>query len=175
MSDDPTGMGAAIAEIPEAQLSERSLRIAAGLALIRDQNKTVNAAAKEVGVAQSTLWRHQHKLPTADTENGVRANEQALVAASFDIAQIAAAGLTERLLDATVPKSTMELAKVYGIATDKIATRMQWNKGIRGADERSQDALADALQTIMEQGGKVSIEQPEPSDEAIDVTPEPPR
>ena len=168
MGEDHTGMDAVVAEIPRGQLSERQTRIAAGLALIRD-GSSVQAAARQVEIPQPTLWRHNRGLSTLNDEKGIQANEQALLAASFDIAQLAAEKITDRLLDETNPVKDADLGKFYGIASDKIAIRRGYARGTGPADEKTQDALAGALERLR-QGDQVQITSPDPTSQAIDVT-----
>ena len=168
MAEDPHGYQSVIAEIPRGQLSERQTRIAAGLALIRD-GSSVNAAAKQVGIPQRTLWRHDKGLAALTSEKGIQANEQALLAASFDIAQLAAEKITDRLLDETNPVKDADLGKFYGIASDKIAIRRGYARGTGPADEKTQDALAGALERLR-QGDQVQITSADPTSHAIDVT-----
>ena len=169
MGEDHTGYKAVVAEITRGQLSERQTRIAAGLALIREEGSSIKGAAERVGIPEKTLWRHNAGLVSLTSEKGIQANEQALLAASFDIAQLAADKITDRLLDETNPVKDADLGKFYGIASDKIAIRRGYARGTGPADEKTQDALAGALERLR-MGDRVQLTSPDPTSQAIDVT-----
>ena len=165
---DPTGMIEALAEIPAGQLSERQMRIASGIALVRDNNLSYEKASKECGIPTKTLWRHCQGHVALTDEKGVQVNERALVAASFDMAQIAADKITTRLLDTEHDWKDGDLVKVYGVATDKIAMKRRWAQGNDGGSERSQDTLANALEEL--RGKTVTITDADPASQAIEVS-----
>ena len=167
MPNDPSGYLEAIAEIPKGQLSERQQRIATGLAMI-NEGSSCNAAAIAVNIPAKTMWRHNQGYVALTDEKGVQINERALVAASFDMAQIAAQKITDRLLDETREIKDADLVKIYGVATDKIAMKRGWTRGLSAADEKTQDALAGALQHLRD-GKQIQIIEPDPVSEAIDV------
>jgi molybdenum-dependent DNA-binding transcriptional regulator ModE len=169
MPEDPTGIKQALESIPKGQLSERQQRIAAGLSLIRDDGKSIHGAAKAVDVPCTTLWRYAKGLTALESERGIDANSTALLNASFDIAQVAASRITDRLFDEDNPVEDKDLVKFYGVATDKIAIKLGWTRGYGSTDEKTQNALAGALQALRE-GSSVSITKPDKPSEAIDVT-----
>ncbi len=166
MPDDPTGMLETLAEADQVMvpLSPRKAKIAAGLALVRD-GMPIQRAAKHVDIPTATLWRHARGLSDVNSEKLVQVNEQALVAASFDMAQIAASKLTDRLLDEDHGWKDGDLVKVYGVATDKIAMRRGWSKGQQAnGDDHGMTTLARLLS-----GTKLTIEDADPVEQAIEV------
>jgi hypothetical protein len=63
-----------------------------------------------------------------------------------------------------------ELIKAYSAGTNQVAAKRRWNQGLNSGDERTQDALAGALEHLR-QGHRVQITAPDPTNEAIDITP----
>lgn len=162
---DLEAVRAVVAEIPKGQLSERQMRIAAGLALIRDRGMPFRQAAAEVDIPVKTLWRHAQGLQDPMSDKGVTANETALVAASFDVAQMAAAKLTDRLLDEGHEWHNGDLVKLYSVATDKVALRLNWKGG--KTPDSGDDGLT-ALAKLMK-GHRLIAEPVRAGDDAIDV------
>lgn len=157
----------AITEIPAGQLSERNLRIAAGLRLITDHHYPVGETAKIVGVEESSMWRAKRRLAVPSNDHGVKVAEQQLLEASFDIAQIAAERIKERLLDQDHPWKDSDLTKAYAVAVDAIALRRNWRQGLStSASEQGFSALAQILK-----GSKITLQPAPDGDLAIDVTP----
>ena len=171
MRNDPSGYLEAIAEIPRGQLSERQQRIAAGIAMIRD-GKSCNKAAKEVGIPYSTLFRHKQGLTDPNYEKAFQKGEKALIEGHLAIATLGAEKVFERVEADTM--SDGDLIKAVGVSTDKLALKRGWARGLSSADEKTQDALAGALEHLR-QGHTVTIEKPDPVNEAIeiDATPKP--
>ena len=165
MGDD-SGYQAAIAEIPRGQLSERQQRIAAGLAMIRVDGSSVHAAAKAVQIPYSTLYDHNRGLTDPDYEKGFKANERGLVDGLMSIATLASEKIFERVEADTMRDG--DLIKAQGVAIDKIAMKRRWAQTQTQGSDRTHDALAAALEA-MRQGAKVSIEQPDPVADAIEI------
>lgn len=168
MASDPglEAIHSVLAEIPKGQLSERQAKIAAGLSLIRDRGYSMYRAAKEVGVSQSVMWRHARGLVANIDDGGVAANERAVVAGSFDIAQMAEERIVDRLADPAADWNNGDLTKVWGIAVDKIALRRRWRDGSETrADEHGISAISKMLQ-----GATIVLAKPDPAADAIDVT-----
>ncbi len=63
-----------------------------------------------------------------------------------------------------------ELIKAYSAGTNQVAARRRWNQGLSTGNARTQDALAAALESL-QQGKRVQITEPDPANEAIDITP----
>ncbi len=163
---DPSGFEAAIAEIPANQMSTRGQLIAAGVAQIKG-GASIYSASKATGIPYTTLQRHAAGITTTDHEKGFRAGEQALVAAHLAIASVAAEKVFEKVDANTL--SEAGLLKAMGISTDKVAVYRSWGRGMGAADDKTQDALAGALQGLRD-GKRVQITEPDKAAEAIEVT-----
>lgn len=156
-----------LAAIPQGQLSERQVRIAAAVSLVRDEGRTYKAASEATGVPIQTIFRYKHKMTEAFDDAGVAINAKALVAASFDVAQLASQRITERLLDEPESWGNGDLVKAYGVATDKIALKLRWRDG---TEARESDEGVSAISKMLRGATIVMPRQDEHSD-AIDVTP----
>jgi hypothetical protein len=167
MADKPTEIiRSVIADLPQNQLSTRQLKIAAGLSLVRDQGYTFTKAAAEADVPLSTLWRASRGLVPATDGKGVEINDAALVAASFDVAQVAAGIMTERMVDNPEAWANGDLVKAYGVATDKIAMKRGWKQGdLQRAADEGLSAIGKMLQ-----GHTITATPIDRASRAIDVT-----
>ena len=63
-----------------------------------------------------------------------------------------------------------ELVKTFSAATDQVAAKRRWNQGLGTGDDRTQDALAAALQRLRD-GHSIQIKPPDPANQAVDTTP----
>lgn len=117
---DPTGMDAVLAAIPKGQLSERQQRIAAGVALVKEQGFSCKAAAKRVGIPHATLWRYHRDNVTLKPEQGLERDTEDIAEASADIALMAAEAIKDSLSNHVEDWRPIDLVKAYGVATDKI-------------------------------------------------------
>ena len=60
--------------------------------------------------------------------------------------------------------------KTFSAATNQVAAKRRWNQGLGTGDDRTQDALAAALQSLRD-GASIQIKPPDPANRAIDITP----
>lgn len=161
---DPTGIDAALAAIQPGALSERQQRIAAGVALMRDQGLNSRTAAKRVGVPYATLYRYHRDGVTLKQETGLERDTEDIAEASADIALLAAEAIRDSLVNHIEDWKPMDLVKAYGVATDKIIALGQKSaapvigirelfQGLLGESEitlRKRDPAADALEVEAE-------------------------
>lgn len=162
MSQDTTGYKTAIAKIPQGQLSERQLRIAAALAMVRE-GKAVRTAAREAHVPLSTLQRYVQKGLEAGRQQEQEVRTAELLDASFDIANMASEAILESLSTDREAWKPGELVKAYGVATDKTA--------VLSTQRTSADPGISALAKLLE-SADVTITKRDASQDAIDVTPD---
>jgi len=158
---DNSGYEAAIAEIPKGQLSEREQRIAAGIAMVKVDGFSILQASKKTGIPYTTLSRHVRGITTT-VSNNVEAAREDLLETAYAVASGAAAHIQARLDDENHEWKDGDLAKVYGIATDKF-DRLQ-NAG--GMPTSGVAALIDVLTKEHD----LTLSKRDPATDAIDVT-----
>ena len=103
-----------------------------------------------------------------DAEQRHRAAEKRILTTAEELSE--AAG--EKLI-ADVEANRLkpgELVKTFSAATNQVAAKRRWNQGWGSGEDRTQDALAAALQKLRD-GHSVQIKPPDPANQAIDITP----
>jgi len=65
-----------------------------------------------------------------------------------------------------------DLVKTFSAATNQVAAKRRWSQGMSTGNERTQDALAGALERLRK-GDSIRIEKTDPSTSAIDITSRP--
>ena len=161
MPIDPTGYAGALEAIQPGQLSERQQRIATALAMVRD-GTPLRKAAVVAKVPYATLWEYHNKgRSVAGQETKADYNIAAVTEVSVDISLMAAERVRDRLAENPDDWSNMDLVKAYGVATDKIIALAQRTGG------QSAEGMTE-LQRLLT-GRKVTIEDAQPIDSAIEV------
>lgn len=158
---DPTGFDAALQTIQPGQLSERQQRIAAGLAMIREQKYSISAAAHKAGIPVSTLWDYHHGYSTIGSETGFERDLKAVTESTYDIAQIAADAIRTSLTQTPEDWKPGDLVKAYGVAVDKIAILSQ-----RSAAPVA--GMTELVSALLNQG-ELSIRKRDPIADAVEV------
>jgi len=142
-------------------LPERDQALAQAVALwLAGYSK--RAAAREAGVARTTLGRHLEKGSWAEADRVKYAGHVEAIA--FEVAQEAGRQLAEQLEEAK-QLTPNQLAVVWGIAVDKIAVMR------RIATPESQEKRFQSIVKALQEsgGGKMTLEvTPHP---VVDVTP----
>lgn len=161
---DPTGFDAALATIQPGQLSERQQRIAAGVALMREQGMNSRKAAAVVGVPHATLYRYHRDGVSVKQETGIERDTEDIAEASADIALIAAEAIRESLVQHPEDWKPMDLVKAYGVATDKIIAL-----GQKGAAPVV--GIRDLFAGLLGQA-EVTLKRRDPLEDAVDVSAE---
>lgn len=161
MAIDPTGYAGALEAIQPGQLSERQQRIATALAMVRDGSSLLSAS-KRAQVPLSTLWRYHHNLSRlgSNESDGMEADVMAINQASVDVALIAAEAVRDELVNNREAWKPADLVRAYSAATDRVIAFQGRSKG----PEQGVSALAQLLT-----GRKVTIEDAQPIDSAIEV------
>ena len=140
------------------------------LALIREHGFSVHAAAKESEIDPSNLRRRLNHLNATipDAEQRHKAAEGRILSRAEEISEASA----EKILDALEgdQMTPNEMIKAFSASTNQVAAKRRWSQGISTGDDRTQDALAGALQQLRD-GKRIQITDPDPTDSAIDVTP----
>ena len=162
---DPTGFEAALATIPEGQLSERQHRIAAGIALINDEGLSTHEAARRVSIPQATLYRYHRGQVALNQEMPAERDLEAVTRASYDISQIAADAILDSLANEREDWKPGDLIKAYGVATDKV---IAINRKAAPPDESAAAALVGVLAKAFE-GKSVTVTEADPVEQAVEV------
>lgn len=162
MSQDTTGYKTAIAKIPQGQLSERQMRIAAAVAMVRD-GSSVEGAARSARIPRTTLRRYIDRAADVASTKEQETRTADLLDASFDIANMASEAILESLSTDREAWKPGELVKAYGVATDKTA--------VLSTQRTSADPGISALAKLLE-SADVTITKRDASQDAIDVTPD---
>jgi len=166
MGDDSSGYRAAIAEVDgTGQLSERQTKIAIGVSMIRD-GESIHGAAQRCGIPYATLYRHNAGLSHPDYEKAFQASERALIDSQLAIAGRASEQVFKRVDDGDM--SDQNLINAMKSSATLVSIKRRWGQTQTQGSDRTQDALAAALES-MRQGAKVSIEQPDPVADAIEI------
>ena len=161
MADTPdaSGYGAAIEAIPTDALSSRQQRIAAAVALVRTEGRTVSHASRATGIPRPTIYRHLEGVASiADTSKGDREAHRRILDASQAIAIRAADNVLDALESGDMKPA--DASRAFGIAVDKTLALSQ----TRAESGRGISALAELLAG----GGSVTIEATAPA-EVIEV------
>ena len=156
---DPRGYAQTLATIPSDALSTRQQRVAAAVALVRVEGRTVSQASRETGIPRPTIYRHLDGVSSiADTSKGDQAAHRRILDASQAIAIRAGDAVLDAIEDGGMRPG--DLIKAYGVATDKtIALGAQRSEGERGVS---------ALAELLSGGGSVTIQAPTPEERAVE-------
>ena len=150
---DASGYSAAIEAIPTEALSGRQQRIAAAVALVRTEGRTVRHASRATGIPRPTIYRHLDGVSSiADTSKGDREAHRR----SLDASQAIAIRAADSVLDAleSGDMKPADASRAFGIAVDKTLALSQ----TRAESGRGISALAELLAG----GGSVTIEATAP-------------
>ena len=149
------------------RLSERQNAIAEGIAMIASGHSR-SAAARETGIARSTLNAAYARILAASSDSQREQLDQEIISHAVIAANLAGLEINRRLADPAMIAAitTKELAVIGGISTDKVALKRRW---ARPEDAGSEDFL-QAFAATASRVRKVTVELDDP---AIDVTPEP--
>jgi len=158
---DTSGYSDAIAEIPKKQLSTREQLIAAGIAMVKVDGFSILQASKKTGIPYTTLSRHVRGITTT-VSNNVEAAREDLLETAYAVANGAASHLHARLDDEDHEWKDGDLAKVYGIATDKF-------ERLHNAGGTPTSGVA-ALIDVLTKEHSVTLTKRDPAQDAIDVT-----
>jgi hypothetical protein len=150
--------------------ADSDARYAHALSLVRSHARSIHGAAREAGLDPSNFRRRIKRMNETlpDAEQRHRAAEERILTTAEELSE--AAG--EKLI-ADVEANRLkpgELVKTFSAATNQVAAKRRWNQGLTSGDMRTQDALANALQRLRD-GASIRIEDPDPADSAIDITP----
>jgi hypothetical protein len=145
-------------------------RYAHAVSLIRVHGYSPYRAAHETGLDPSNLdrklRRNNEKVP--DAERRHRAAEERILCLAENLSETAGEKLIVDIENDRLKPA--ELIKAYSAGTNQVAAKRRWNQGLSAGDARTQDALANALEKLRD-GASIRIEEPDPTDEAIDITP----
>ena len=103
-----------------------------------------------------------------DAESRHRAAEERILTLAEELSETAGEKLIADVENDRLKPA--DLIKTFSTATNQVAAKRRWNQGLSAGDARTQDALANALQRLRD-GASIRIEEPDPTDEAIDITP----
>jgi len=145
-------------------------RYAHALSLVRMHDRSVYGAAREAGLdpANFRRWLKRTNETIPDAEKRHRDAEERILTMSEELSEAAGQKLLAEV-EANCLKPA-DLVKTYSAATNQVAAKRRWNQGMGSSDERTQDALAAALQKLRD-GHSVQIKPPDPANQAIDITP----
>ncbi len=181
MADDAVlGFDSVLESLPSiGALSPHQERIAAGVAMIK-QGETYRNVSAKVGVSVGCLAKYVHGGSNSEhSGKGVKVAEAAIQSLALENSIQASHNINEGLnIEPGMPGSykPSETVKALQVSAHIAGRMLGWDKSGGDGNERSRDALAGALQQL-QQGAKISIEQPDKVAEAIEVeaTPVPPR
>ncbi len=150
--------------------ADSDARYAHALSLVRTHARSIHGAAREAGLDPSNFRRRIKRMNETlpDAEQRHRAAEERILTTAEELSE--AAG--EKLI-ADVEANRLkpgELVKTFSAATNQVAAKRRWNQGLGTGDDRTQDALAAALQHLRD-GHSIQIKPPDPANQAIDITP----
>jgi len=162
-----SAVGLALTLRPNA---DSDARYAHAVSLVRVHGYSLYAAAREAGLDPSNfnrrLKRNNEKIPDAETRH--KAAEERILSLSENLSETAAEKLLVDIESNRLKPG--ELVKTFSAATNQVAAKRRWNQGLGSGDDRTQDALADALLKLRA-GYSVQIKPPDPANQAIDITP----
>jgi hypothetical protein len=145
-------------------------RYAHAVSLIRVHGYSPYRAAREAGLDPSNLdkklRRNNEKVPDAESRH--RAAEERILCLAENLSETAGEKLIVDIENDRLKPA--ELIKAYSAGTNQVAAKRRWNQGLNTGDARTQDALASALEKLRD-GASIRIEDPDPANEAIDITP----
>ena len=107
-------------------------------------------------------------IPDAETRH--RAAEERILTLAEELSETAGEKLIADVENDRLKPA--DLVKTFSAATNQVAAKRRWNQGLNIGNDRTQDALAGALERLR-QGESIQITSPDPADSAIDVTPSP--
>ncbi len=150
--------------------ADSDARYAHAVSLVRSHGYSLRGAAREAGLDPSNfhkkLKRLNGTLPDAETRH--KAAEERILSLSENLSETAGEKLLEDIESNRLKPG--ELVKTFSAATNQVAAKRRWNQGLGTGEERTQDALADALLKLRA-GYSVQIKPPDPANQAIDITP----
>ena len=141
-----------------------------GLHLVQIGAKSVRGAAIEVGLDPSNFRRKliRMKANIPDAEQRHRASEERILTAAEDLNEASASKLMADVEDGCLKHA--DLIKTFSVSANVISAKRRWAQGISTGADRTQDALAGALEQLRK-GASIRIEEPDRVETAIDVTP----
>ena len=141
-----------------------------GLHLVQIGAKSVRGAAIEVGLDPSNFRRKliRMKANIPDAEQRHRASEERILTAAEELSEASAAKLIADVEDGCLKPA--DLIKTFSAATNQVAAKRRWSQGLSTGNDRTQDALANALDQLRK-GASIRIEANDCAEAAIDVTP----
>lgn len=170
MPDPDPFAAVVVADLPAIdEPSGRQQRIAAGLALIRQGKLSILAASKKVGIPYSTMWRFANGVSDVVTSGSDQRSkvEMDLLDLSLAVSHRSLEKLAERIDSDDI--RTAELVKANQVSRDTVAMMRGWKDNSGRGDDDTKNALVAALE--MMRGKRVTIEDADPADQAVDVTP----
>ena len=144
-------------------------RYAHAVSLIRVHGYSPYRAAHETGLDPSNLdrnlKRNNEKVPDAESRH--RSTEERILCLAENLSETTGEKLIVDIENDR--RKPAELIKAYSAGTNQVAAKRRWNQGLSAGDARTQDALASALEKLRD-GASIRIEEPDPTDEVIDIT-----
>ena len=152
----------------EAAQAAREKRIGQGIAMLSD-GATYREAQAATGLSTSVLHRYFERICSGDSEPEKNKIDGRIVAYAAVNATLAGEEISRRLSDPEKLEKITErdLTTIYGVHTDKVATKRRWSRPDDTAGEDFLGKLAAGLSRVK----SVRIEINDPADKAIDVTP----
>ena len=142
-------------------------KYANAIGLVRDHDYSVKAAAKKLGISATHLSRRLNAIGCkGDLQKIADAGDRRILEMAQSMSAIAGETLLEKMEEEGTEMKTADLTKIYTGATNQVATKQRWSQGSQaGGSDHGMTVLAQMLQ-----GKKVTVEDADPTQKAIDVT-----
>jgi hypothetical protein len=150
--------------------ADSDARYAYAVSLMRSHGYSLRRAALESGLDPSNFHKKLSKMNESipDAESRHRAAEERILTLAEELSEAAGEKLIADVENDRLKPA--DLVKTFNAATNQVAAKRRWNQGLSTGDARTQDALASALEKLRD-GASIRIEDPDPANEAIDITP----
>lgn len=143
-------------------------KYANAISLVRDHGYSANRAARELGISATHLVRRLNSIGTnGDLESQAAAGDRRILEMSQAMSTRAGEMILDRMEEQGDEIKMTELQKIYTASTNQVAAKQRWVQGGSAADAaKGISALARILQ-----GKRVTFEDVDPSERALDVSP----
>ena len=150
--------------------ADLNAKYANAINLVRHHEYSVKRAAKTLGISAINLHRKLNAIGAkGDLQAIADAGDRRILEMSQAMSTLAGETLLEKMEEEGIAMKTGDLTKIYTGATNQVAAKQRWSHGSRpGGSDLGMSALAQLLQ-----GKKLTIEDRDPTENAVDVTPAP--
>jgi hypothetical protein len=150
--------------------ADSDARYAHAVSLVRSHGYSLRRAALESGLDPSNFHKRLRRMNETipDAESRHLAAEERILTLAEELSETAGEKLIAEVESGRLKPA--DLVKAFSAATNQVAAKRRWSQGLNIGNARTQDALASALEKLRD-GASIRIEDPDPANEAIDITP----